>query len=94
MAMQRADAIAEERAQVQALAEELMRLVSQVDPAATFSLDAPLDPGIWLLRAYVTPPLDSDPDFQRALAEREVDLQLRYGIAVATIPLPQRSGVE
>ncbi len=89
MAVQRGDAVAQQRVEAQALAGELMQFVRQADPEATFSFDPPLDPGIWLLRAYVTPPLDSDPDFQRALADREVDLHLTHGISIATIPLPR-----
>ncbi|MBI3971344.1 MAG: hypothetical protein HY332_08640 [Chloroflexi bacterium] len=94
MAVQRADALDEARAQIQPLAVELMRFVRQTDPEAAFSLDPPIDGGIWLLRAYVMPPFDSDPDFHRELAEREVDLLIEHGVSIATIPLPRRAAAE
>lgn len=67
-----------------------MAFVRQVDAEVTFSFDPPIDPGIWLLRAYVTPPLDSDLDFQDELAEREANVQMEHEVSICTIPLPRK----
>jgi hypothetical protein len=87
MAIRAIDKAAQELARVEPLAQQLMDAIRQADPGATFTLQPPLDPGIWLLDAYLTPPLDGDPDFLAEITERAVDIQLEHGISIAVIPL-------
>jgi hypothetical protein len=45
MAAPQLDHEVDERERVRPYAEELMKLIRQTDPEATFSLDPPFDPG-------------------------------------------------
>ena len=75
---------------VRQFAEELARYVRERDPQATFTLQPPIDPGIWLLYAHVTPPLDEDFDFGDAVTERSVDLQIEHDVSIAVITIARR----
>lgn len=90
MATPQLDHEVNERERVRPYAEELMKLIRQTDPEATFSLDPPFDPGIWLLNAFLTPPLDSDPDFLSVVTERAVDFEIEHGVSIAIIPLERK----
>jgi hypothetical protein len=87
MAIRTIDSAAQELARVQPLAQQLMDAIRKADPGATFSLQPPLDPGIWLLDAYLAAPFDGDPDFLVEITEFAVDIQLEHGISIAVIPL-------
>jgi hypothetical protein len=81
----------EEPVQLQPYVDELMRLVYEADPGATYSLEPPIDPGIWLLNVFVRPPLDGDPDFLAAVTDRAVDFLINDGVSIAVIPLGRQA---
>ncbi len=87
MALRVLDIEAQERERIAPVAEELMRFVQCRDPHAVFSLEAGPDEGIWLLYAQVSRPLNDDPAFAQALAEREVVLHDEHGVSISTIPV-------
>ncbi|MBI3973216.1 MAG: hypothetical protein HY332_18220 [Chloroflexi bacterium] len=76
-----------ELARLRPFVQEIETVIRQRDPEATFSLEPAPDPGIWILRAFVAPPLDSDLDFLATITEREVDFQIEHGVSLATILL-------
>jgi hypothetical protein len=82
---------ARELERVRAFAEELARLIRERDPQATFTLEPPIDPGIWVLNAFLTPPLDEDPDFLDAVRDRRVEMQIHDRVSIAIIALPRRA---
>ena len=80
-------------ARLQPFVRELEGIVLQRDPGASFSLESAPDPGIWILNAFVSPPLDEDLDFLARITEREVDLMIEHGVHIATIPLAREDAV-
>jgi hypothetical protein len=92
MATEALPAPADELARIKPFVEELKQLVRHHDPAAAFSLEPAPDPGIWILNAFVSASLASDPDFLQAITTREVEIQIRHGISISTIPSPSTVG--
>ncbi len=88
------DVEAMERQRLQSYADELMAIIWQVDPEATYSLGPGPDTGIWLLNVYLREPLDEDFDLHAAVSERAVDFQIHDGVPIAVIPLPRSAAVE
>lgn len=78
-------AIADERAAVDLFAQQLLALARRADPAATYTLAPPIDPGIWIMHLYVRGDLVDDPDLSEALAEHTTDLLIEHDIGIATL---------
>ncbi|MBI3971301.1 MAG: hypothetical protein HY332_08420 [Chloroflexi bacterium] len=59
-------ATAKERAAVEPFARQLLELARRIDPAATYTLAPPIDPGTWVMHLYVRGDLVDDPDLSEA----------------------------
>lgn len=75
-----------DRERLRPYADELMSIIRQVDPQATYSLGPGPDEGIWLLDVFVREPLEDDLDLHAAVTERAVDFQIHDGVSIAVIP--------
>jgi len=76
---------------LQPFIDELQAFVRRQDPSATFVLEPAPDPGIWLLTADVSPPLDQDLDFLKAITDKEVDLAIEHAVNISTLLRPRAS---
>ena len=80
------DLEARERERLQPYVGQLMAIIWQADPEATYSLGPGPDEVIWLLDVFLRDQLEDDPDLHAAVSERAVVFQIHDGVSIAVIP--------
>jgi hypothetical protein len=75
----------DERATVEPFAEQLLEFVRRTNPAATYTLVPPIDPGIWIMHLYVSGEFVDDLVFSEELAERRTDILIKHDVAIAML---------
>lgn len=79
------DVTAEERSTLEPFAEQVMEIIRRADPGATYTFAPPIDPGIWIMHAYVRPELLEDEALEEALADAMADLMIHHNVGLAPL---------